>query len=83
MMVQVAPPRPQGGQLGDHIRAAPVRQNANRFQPLPFEQNSFWENVARSSSPITACQPSLAEADFRSLLKHLFAILLACVLPKR
>ena len=69
MMVQVAPPKPQGGQLGDHIRAAPGRQNANRFQPLTLEKVSFWENVARSSSPHTACQPSLAEADFPSLLK--------------
>ena len=27
------------------------------------------ENVARSSSPLTACHPSLAEAHFPSLLK--------------
>jgi len=69
MMVQVAPPRPQGGQLGDHIRAAPGRQNANRFQPLTMEKVSFWENVARVSSPLSARQPSMAEADFPPLLK--------------
>ena len=67
MMVQVAPPRPQGGQLADHIRAAPGRQNVNRVQPLIFEKIRFWENVARASSPLTASQPSLAEADFPAL----------------
>ena len=29
----------------------------------------FWEDVARASAPVTARQPSLAEADFPSLLK--------------
>ena len=71
MMVQLAPPRPQGGNLGDHIRkAAPTaRVNQNRFQPLTLDKVVFWEDVARTSAPVTARQPSLAEADFPSLLK--------------
>ena len=71
MMVQLAPPRPQDGNLGDHIRkAAPTaRVNQNRFQPLTLDKVVFWEYVARTSDPATARQPSLAEADFPSLLK--------------
>ena len=69
MMVQLAPPQPQGGQLADHIGATPGRLNANRFQPLTLEKVSFWENVAHTCSPPAACQPSQAEADFPSLLK--------------
>ena len=65
MMVQVVPPRPQGGQLADHIRATPAasRQNGNCFQPLTMEKVSFWEAVARASAPPSAHQPSLVEAD--------------------
>ena len=69
MMVQLAPPKPQGGQLADHIRAAPGRRNANRFQPLTMEKVSFWEDVAKVSSPLAARQPSLAEPDFPPMLK--------------
>ena len=69
MMVQLAPPKPQGGQLADHIRATPGRKNANRFQPLTLEKVSFWENVAHASSPPTARQPSLAEANLPPMLK--------------
>ena len=73
MMVQLAPPRPkpQGGNLGDHIRKAvpPARVNQNRFQPLTQDKVVFWEDVARASAPPTARQPSLAEADFPPMLK--------------
>ena len=73
MMVQLAPPRPrpQGGNLGDHIRKAvpPARTNQNRFQPLTQDKVVFWEDVARASAPPTARQPSLAEADFPPMLK--------------
>ena len=69
MMVQLAPPRPQGGQLADHIRAAPGRKNANRFQPLTMEKVDFWEDVAKKSSPPTAHQPLPAAPDFPPILK--------------
>ena len=69
MMVQLAPPRPQGGQLADHIRAAPGRKNANRFQPLTMEKVDFWEDVAKKSSPPTAHQPLLAAPDLPPILK--------------
>ena len=69
MMVQLAPFRPRGGNLGDHIRkAAPAAHvNKNRFQPLTLDKVVFWEDVARASAPPTARQPSLAEADFPAL----------------
>ena len=73
MMVQLAPPRPrpQDGNLGDHIRkAAPTaRVNQNRFQPLTLDKVVFWEDVAKASAPPTARQPPLAEADFPPMLK--------------
>ena len=68
-MVQLAPPRPQVGNLIDHIRkAAPAAHvNKNRFQPLTLGKVVFWEDVARASAPTTARQPSLAEASFPAL----------------
>ena len=73
MMVQLAPPRPrpQAGNLGDHIRrvAPTTRTNQNRFQPLTQDKVVFWEDVAKASAPQTARQPSMAEADFPPMLK--------------
>jgi hypothetical protein len=83
MMVQLAPPTPQGGQLADHNRATPGRRNANRFQPLTMEKISFWEDVARVSSPLSARQPSLAEADFPPMLKSHVHISPSAHFPRR
>ena len=87
MMVQLAPPRPkpQCGNLGDHIRKAvpPARVNRNRFQPLTEDKVVFWESVARASAPPPARQPSLAEADFPPMLKSHVHISPSAHFPRR
>ena len=83
MMVQVAPPRPQGGQLGDHIRAAPGRQNANRFQPLILEKVSFWEMWRAQALHSRPASLHWQRPTFLHCSNHLFAILLVCALPRR
>ena len=70
MMVQLAPLRPQGGNLGDYIRSVGVERrhvNHNRFQLLTMEQVDFWEDVARAFAPESAGLSAPAIADFPPL----------------
>ena len=64
LCVQVAPPRPQGKNLEDHIAlVAPKRTKSNIFQPLTLAHAGLWEDVSRLVLPSSALFP-LTEADF-------------------
>ena len=83
MMVQMAPPRPQGGQLADHIRATPGRMNANRFQPLILEKVSSWRMWRMSLLQPRPASLHWQKPNFLRCSSRLFAFLLVCIFPRR